>query len=129
MITKGSPIIPNIQNPDCGSREVLAVIADKWTMITIYTLAQGTRRFGELQRDVGGISQKMLTQTLRKLENNGLVERTVYPVIPPRVEYSLTPLGTTFLEALSAVCKWAEEHRDDVETARAGRLNVPETVL
>ncbi|MBA2678635.1 MAG: helix-turn-helix transcriptional regulator, partial [Ktedonobacteraceae bacterium] len=106
--------------PNCGSREVLDVLADKWTMITMYTLAQGTRRFGELQRDVGGISQKMLTQTLRKLESNGLVERTVYPVIPPRVEYNLTALGETFIEALSSVCRWAEDHRDDIEAARAG---------
>ncbi len=120
MVTKSSPIIPNILDPNCGSREVLDVIADKWTMITMYTLAQGTRRFGELQRDVGGISQKMLTQTLRKLESNGLVERTVYPVIPPRVEYNLTALGATFIEALSSVCQWAENHRDDIEAARAG---------
>ena len=102
----------------CGSRQVLDLIADKWAVIVIYVLAGGTRRFGELQRTVGGVSQKMLTQTLRGLERDGLVERKVYPVIPPRVEYSLSPLGETLVAPLSALCRWAEEHFWEVERAR-----------
>jgi DNA-binding HxlR family transcriptional regulator len=102
----------------CGSRKVLDLVADKWAVIVIYVLARGTRRFGELQRTVGGVSQKMLTQTLRGLERDGLVERKVYPVIPPRVEYSLSPLGETLVEPLSALCRWAEEHFWEVERAR-----------
>ena len=102
----------------CGSRQVLDLIADKWAVIVIYVLARGTRRFGELQRTVAGVSQKMLTQTLRGLERDGLVERKVFPVIPPRVEYSLSPLGETLVEPLSALCRWAEDHYWEVERAR-----------
>jgi len=87
-------------------------------MITVYTLARGTKRFGQLQREIGGISQRMLTQTLRDLERDGIVKRTVYPVVPPKVDYSLTPLGETLVEALTAVCHWAEGHLSEVEAAR-----------
>ena len=119
MVTKQEPPIqPNILDPNCGSRHVLDVIADKWTMITVYTLARGTKRFGQLQREIGGISQRMLTQTLRDLERDGIVKRTVYPVVPPKVDYSLTPLGETLVEALTAVCHWAEGHLSEVEAAR-----------
>jgi DNA-binding HxlR family transcriptional regulator len=109
----------NVCSEQCGSRRVLELVADKWAVIVIYVLARGTRRFGELQRAVGGVSQKMLTQTLRGLEHDGLVERKVYPVVPPRVEYSLSPLGETLVEPLSALCGWAEEHFWEVERARA----------
>lgn len=119
MVTKESPIQPNILDPNCGSRRVLDVLADKWTMITVYTLAQGTKRFGQLQREIGGISQRMLTQTLRDLERDGIVKRTVYPVVPPKVDYCLTPLGETLIEALTAVCHWAQGHLSEVEAARA----------
>ena len=94
----------------CPSRAVLDRIADKWTALILHALSGGTLRYGELQRRVGGISQKMLTQTLRSLEGDGLVERVVYPVIPPMVEYSLTPLGRSLNEPLSAICRWAERH-------------------
>jgi DNA-binding HxlR family transcriptional regulator len=80
-------------------------------------------RFGQLQREVEGISQKMLTQTLRSLERDGLVERKVYPTVPLKVEYSLTPLGETLKEPLSAICKWSEEHLPEVEANRAHRGN------
>lgn len=94
----------------CPSREVLDRIADKWTSLVIYALSDGTLRYGELQRRVGGVSQKMLTQTLRSLEDDGLVARKVHPVVPPMVEYSLTPLGRTLIEPLTAICRWAERH-------------------
>ena len=106
-------------NVQCGSRRVLDRIADKWTALIIHVLSHGTQRSGELRRAISGISQKMLTQTLRSLEEDGLVERKVYPVIPPRVEYSLTPLGRTLTEPLAAICLWAEKHLGELEDARA----------
>ncbi|WP_218081743.1 winged helix-turn-helix transcriptional regulator [Anthocerotibacter panamensis] len=109
---------PSILNAQCGSRLVLERIADRWTAILVYTLAHGTRRYSELQREISGISQKMLTQTLRSLERDGLVERKVYPVVPPRVEYTLTPLGQTLIEPLGAICRWAETHYPEMEAAR-----------
>ena len=84
----------------------------------IYLLSQGTKRYGELQREVGGISQKMLTQTLRKLEEDGLVHRVIYAEVPPRTEYSLTELGLTLREPLGALCTWAVAHLPEVEKAR-----------
>jgi DNA-binding HxlR family transcriptional regulator len=103
----------------CGSRMVLARIADKWTALVIHTLSDGTKRTCELRRAITGISQKMLTQTLRDLEDDGLVARKVHPVVPPMVEYSLTPLGRTLIEPLEAVCRWAEKHLPALEAARA----------
>jgi len=97
----------------------LDFISDKWTSLIIRELAGGTKRHSQLQRAIGGISQKILTQTLRTLERNGLVERTIYPVVPPMVEYALTPLGVTLVEVLTSVVTWAEEHLPDVERARA----------
>ena len=108
----------NVRSERCGSRRVLDLVADKWAVIVIYVLSAGTLRFGELQRAVGGVSQKMLTQTLRGLERDGLVERKVFPEVPPRVEYTLTPLGETLVRPLSALCGWAEEHFWEVERAR-----------
>jgi DNA-binding HxlR family transcriptional regulator len=110
---------PNVLSALCPTRRVLDLIADKWTTLVIYLLAGGTKRYGELQRQIDGISQKMLTQTLRKLEEDGLVKRTVYPEVPPRTEYELTPLGRTLREPLSALCRWATEHLGEVEAARA----------
>jgi len=109
---------PSVCDADCPSRQVLDLIADKWTAIIIYRLSQGTKRYSELQREINGISQKMLTQTLRGLERDGIVERKVYAVIPPMVEYSLTPLGETLIEPLCKLCKWAETHIPEVEAAR-----------
>jgi len=115
----GKPMRPNVFSAECGSQQVLELIADKWTALVIYALAQGTKRYSELQREIGGVSQKMLTQTLRSLERDGLVERTVYPVVPPKVEYSLTPLGRTLIEPLRSICKWAETHLHQLLAARA----------
>ena len=110
-------IQPNVFDPNCGSRRVLALIADRWTALVIYALARGTMRFGQLQRQLG-TTQKVLTQTLRDLERDGVVQRTVYPVVPPKVEYRLTELGTTLIDPLTAICRWAEAHLPEVEAAR-----------
>src|SRR5947209_7071409 len=94
---------------ECPTRAVLATIADKWATLVIDLLGRGPQRFGALRRSIGGISQKMLTQTLRNLERDGLVARRVYPTTPPSVEYSLTPLGHTLSAPLGALRAWAEE--------------------
>lgn len=109
---------PEIFTADCPTQRVLETIADKWSVIVIYVLSKETRRYSELQRVIGGISQKMLTQTVRKLERDGIVERHVYPVVPPKVEYSLTPLGQTLTEVLKEVCEWAQVHWNEIEAAR-----------
>ena len=106
-------------NAHCLSRVVLSRIADKWTALIIHVLASGTRRYAELQREIGGISQKMLTQTLRSLERDGLVARKVHPVVPPKVEYALTPLGRTLIEPLNGICRWSEKHLPQLEANRA----------
>jgi DNA-binding HxlR family transcriptional regulator len=121
MVRATSAAAPDVFDPQCDSRQVLDLIADKWTALVVYDLARGTRRYSELQRDIGGISQKMLTQTLRKLEADGIVRRTVHPVVPPMVEYDLTPLGTTLTEPLAAICQWAERHVPDLQAARRRR--------
>ncbi len=104
----------NVYASDCPTREVLNRIGDKWTALIIGVLEEDTMRFSDIRRRIGGISQKMLTQTLRNLERDGLVTRTVYAEVPPRVEYSLTPLGETLTETLAAVRNWAEANIDDV---------------
>ena len=110
---------PNVTLAQCPSRQVLELIADKWTALVFYALEPGPRRFAELRRTIEGISQKMLTQTLRDLERNGLVARTVYPSVPPAVEYQLTPLGCTLRGPIHALVQWAEGHLPEVERARA----------
>lgn len=112
-------VIPNVFDPNCGSRQVLDLLADKWAMLIIYGLVQGTQRYTELQRKIGGVSQKMLTQSLRNLERDGIVERKTYPVVPPRVEYRLTELGETLIEPLTAICHWSEAHLSEVLAARS----------
>jgi DNA-binding HxlR family transcriptional regulator len=108
----------SVMNPECLSRVVLDRIADKWTALIIYVLAAGTHRYAALQREIGGISQKMLTQTLRSLERDGLVQRKIHPVVPPKVEYSLTPLGRTLIEPLKAICRWSEKHLPQLQANR-----------
>jgi DNA-binding HxlR family transcriptional regulator len=109
----------NVYDSGCPTRRALDRIADKWTALVVGTLAERTWRFGELQREVGGISQKMLTQTLRSLERDGLVERRIYAEVPPRVEYTLTPLGRTLIDPLAAIRAWAETHIEEVLAAQA----------
>ena len=98
--------------------EILARIGGKWTVMVISTLGDGPLRFGELKRRIDGISQKMLTSTLRDLEMDGMVNRTVTPVIPPRVDYELTPLGRDLLVSLRAIGEWAVTNRERVLAAR-----------
>src|SRR5947199_8175297 len=97
----------SVMDAQCPSRLVLDRIADKWTALIIQVLAHGTKRYAALQREIGGISQKMLTQTLRSLERDGLVQRKVHPVVPPKVEYALTRLGRTLIEPLHDLCRGA----------------------
>ena len=105
---------------NCHARDVLARIGDTWSVYVIHVLgADGTLRFNELRQEVDGISQRMLTVTLRGLERDGLVARTVYPEVPPRVEYSLTPLGATLRQLIRKFVAWAGAHLTEVEAARA----------
>lgn len=106
----------------CVDEEVrclLDQIADKWTLLVMGLLEQGPKRFTSLRREIGNVSQKMLTQTLRQLERNGIVHRTVYAQIPPRVEYTLSPLGRTLCEPVAAIRKWTEAHCEEIMAARA----------
>ncbi|WP_078862134.1 winged helix-turn-helix transcriptional regulator [Streptomyces sp. NRRL F-5123] len=111
--------VPDVLNPHCGSRQVLELVSDKWSALILFLLGHRPHRHAELMRAVGGISQKMLTQTLRSLEADGLVHREAFPVVPPRVEYSLTALGESLSPLLHELCRWAEAHYADIEAARA----------
>lgn len=106
-------------DPACEVRNILDRIADKWSLLVICVLADGVHRFGELRREIDGISQRMLTLTLRQLEREGLVTRTVFPVVPPRVDYALTPLGSTLLDTFQTLVAWAGEHGNEIVEARA----------
>ena len=97
---------------------VLQRIGDKWTVLLVGTLSDGPRRFNEMKRAINGISQRMLTLTLRGLERDGLVTRTVFPTVPPRVEYALTPLGSTLIGHLKGLGQWAVENGPSMEAAR-----------
>ncbi len=104
---------------EAGARRVLDLVADKWAILVVYALADGTRRYNDLHREIAEVSQKMLTQTLRGLECNGLVQRTVYPSVPPKVEYALTDLGSSLLQAMAPLKEWSEHNFPDVEAARS----------
>ncbi|WP_240741089.1 helix-turn-helix domain-containing protein [Deinococcus sp. Arct2-2] len=104
---------------DALVREIIGRVADKWTMLALETLTEhGPLRFTRLGELIGGVSQKMLTKTVRQMEADGLVTRTVFPVIPPKVEYQLTELGLSLSEAFCGVWVWAEQHRATIEEAR-----------
>ena len=103
----------------CRAREVLQRVGDKWSMYVIDLLGQGTMRFTELHRSIDGITARMLTVTLRGLERDGIVTRTIHPVIPPRVEYALTPMGRTLLDTIGKLVTWADSHLPEIEAARA----------
>lgn len=103
---------------NCPTQQILDVIANKWSVIVLYCLAYRPRRYNQIQQRIEGISQKVLTQTLRRLEQHGLVERTVLSKMPPHVEYSLTPLGESLLEPLQAIANWSRKHFTEVAAAR-----------
>ena len=104
---------------ECKIREILDRVGDKWSMLVLNILGGGPQRFSALRRAIEGISQRMLTRTLRLLERDGLVSRTVYPTVPPQVEYALTPLGCTLQEPVRALATWAGAHQAEVLAARA----------
>ena len=108
----------NVFDSGCPTRQVLDCIADKWTVLIIRRLADGTLRFAELRRAVDGISQKVLTKTLRDLERDGIVTRRIYASVPPKVEYSLTVLGRSLCALVGGICDWAEANIEQVQAAR-----------
>ena len=112
------PEQPHLDSDCLGVASVLARVGDKWSVLVIMTLYDGPKRFNELKRTIGGISQRMLTLTLRGLERDGLVTRTVFPTIPPRVDYELTDLGRGLAKPVQALGQWAMEHRGEIEGAR-----------
>ena len=117
-----APVLPPLahEGADCrGVASILARVGDKWSVLVIMQLADGPRRFNEIKRSIGGISQRMLTLSLRGLERDGLVTRTVFPTIPPRVDYELTDLGRGLWQPVEALGKWAYDHRTEIEGARA----------
>ncbi|CAM4205284.1 helix-turn-helix domain-containing protein [Nocardia ninae] len=103
---------------DCEVRQILDRIADKWSLLVIALLDERSLRFTELKRKIDGVSQRMLTRTLRHLERDGLVERTVYPTVPPRVDYALTPLGASLHTTIKALVTWTEGHQNEIAAAR-----------
>jgi DNA-binding HxlR family transcriptional regulator len=116
------PVLPpnSHQDGDCRAvASVLARVGDKWSVFVIIYLGDGPKRFNELKRMIGGISQRMLTLTLRGLERDGLVTRTVFPTIPPRVDYELTDLGRGLARPVQVLGKWAFEHLPEIEGARS----------
>jgi len=111
--------LPDRASEDCRAvSSVLARVGDKWSVLIIVMLGDGTKRFNEIKRMVGGISQRMLTLTLRGLERDGLVTRTVFPTVPPRVDYELTPLGRSLWEPVEALGGWARAHIGEIEASR-----------
>jgi len=109
-----------VHSADCPKvSQVLSRIGDKWSVLIIMMLSRGTRRFSDLKREIGGISQRMLTICLRGLERDGLIKRTVYPVVPPRVDYELTALGRSLCEPVMALGTWALTHVPEIDAARA----------
>jgi DNA-binding HxlR family transcriptional regulator len=117
---ESSGLPADVYSAKCPTRQVLDHIAGKWTVLVVDALLAGTMRYTDLSRRIEGVSQKMLTQTLRGLEADGFVTRTVYPTIPPRVDYDLTELGRSLAEPITALREWTETHINDIERARAG---------
>jgi DNA-binding HxlR family transcriptional regulator len=108
----------NVFDSHCPTRQILDLIADKWTVLIIRRLADGTLRFAQLRRSVDGISQKVLTNILRSLERDGIVTRRIYASVPPKVEYSLTTLGRSLCNLVEGICGWAEANIEHVQAAR-----------
>src|SRR5688572_28788311 len=120
-LQEGTSMIPSTLHvpEDCRTiSEVLARVGDKWTVLVVGELGNGPKRFNEIRRGLGSISQRMLTLTLRGLERDGLVTRTVFPTVPPRVDYELTKLGKSLLEPVSGLALWARQNREVIQQAR-----------
>jgi DNA-binding HxlR family transcriptional regulator len=112
-------IRPTQQDTACRARVVLGIVGDKWSLLLVRNLRHGPRRFTELKRDIDGISQRMLTVTLRGLERDGILTRTVHNVMPPHVSYELTPMGRTLREATAPLLEWSITHLEHIDAARA----------
>lgn len=125
MVTKAralrAPPPANVYARDCPSRVVLDHVTSRWAVLVLIVLARGTHRFSELRREVTGVSEKMLAQTLRDLEHDGFVHREAFPEVPPRVEYRLTPLGNGAAEKVASLVDWIEDNLSHVMKARARR--------
>lgn len=106
--------------PTLGAEFAISLVSDRWVIMVVHALIPGKRRYAELQRAIPSISKKMLTQTLRRLERDGLVSRTVFPVVPPHTEYELTALGQSMVPPLQALCRWGQENFAAVENSRVG---------
>ncbi|WP_327681176.1 winged helix-turn-helix transcriptional regulator [Kitasatospora sp. NBC_00458] len=115
---ESSGLPADVYSAKCPTRQVLDHISGKWTVLVVDALLDGTLRYTELSRRIEGVSQKMLTQTLRGLEADGFVTRTVHPTVPPRVEYDLTELGRSLAEPITALRRWTETHINEIERAR-----------
>ncbi|MFE3828382.1 winged helix-turn-helix transcriptional regulator [Streptomyces sp. NPDC059092] len=121
MVTKqfsGSPDDADLRRADSLAREIFSDIANKWALLIIEALGERTLRFSEVRDEVEGISHKMLTQNLRMMEHNGLVERTVHPTVPPRVEYTLTEPGRALRATVDAMCDWTHRYLGHIEASR-----------
>ncbi|MEV3856864.1 helix-turn-helix domain-containing protein [Streptomyces sp. NPDC050095] len=117
--TTPEPVVTCEDHDDCGIRDVLDRLGDKWSVLVVVELASGVRRFRELQRAVTGISQRMLTLTVRRLERDGLVTRTVYATVPPQVEYELTEMGHSLTHLIKGLADWSRDHKPAITAARA----------
>ena len=118
--TRGTDTLPRpAETATCELRDLLDRLGDKWSLLVVELLGHRVLRFSELKRQIDGISQRMLTLTLRHLERDGLISRTVHPIVPPRVDYELTPLGRSLLIAVQPLVSWTREHRSTVAGARA----------
>src|SRR5690349_19448 len=109
---------PNVYDPNCPTRTVLDRVGDKWTVLVVLVLLDGPLRFGQVRERIGGVTPKVLTETLRRLERDGIVRRTAYPEIPPRVEYELTAVGRSLEAPIRAIAAWAEDNVPRITRAR-----------
>jgi DNA-binding HxlR family transcriptional regulator len=126
VVTNGENLVDklfdrgNVFDPDCPTRLILDRIGDKWTVLTVLLLSNGPLRFTELRDGIGRVAPKVLTQTLRRLERDGLITREVFAEVPPRVVYTLTPMGKSLITPIRAVTDWAEEHVPAISAAQNG---------
>mgnify|MGYP001810159995 CR=1 FL=1 len=112
--------IPDVLALGCPTRKTLALLSSIWTVLVLHVLADGTHRYSEIKSRVEGVTHKMLAQTLRALERDGLLVRKAYPVVPPRVEYTLSDLGHSLVPLLDSLCRWSEDHYREIESHRSG---------